>query len=115
MNILADENIEKSVIDFLRDSQNIISIAELKPGITDQEVAELANNSNAILLTEDKDFGEIVFRQKIVKNGVILLRLQGLTTEIKLDVLRELLENHSSEISGSFTVVTTNGIRIRKF
>ena len=51
MNILADENIEKSVIDFLHESQNIISIAELKPGITDHEVAELANNSNAILLT----------------------------------------------------------------
>ena len=115
MNILADENIEKSILDFLRDSHNIISIAELKPGITDQEVAELANNSNAILLTGDKDFGEIVFRQKIIKNGVILLRLHGQTAEIKINILRELLEDHSTKILGSFTVVTTNGIRIRKF
>jgi predicted nuclease of predicted toxin-antitoxin system len=115
MNILADENIEKSVIDFLHESQNIISIAELKPGITDHEVAELANNSNAILLTEDKDFGEIVFRQKMIKSGVILLRLHGQPTQIKINILRELLANHSLEIFGSFTVVTTNGIRIRKF
>ena len=42
-----------------------ISIAELKPGIKDHEILDIAFKENRILITNDKDFGELIYRKKI--------------------------------------------------
>jgi len=68
-------------------------VAELSPSVADEEVLRQANGRNALLLTADKDFGELVFRQRLVHSGVILLRLAGLANatkaELVADVCRE--------------------------
>mgnify|MGYP003976285159 CR=1 FL=1 len=62
---LPDECIDKRIVDNLRDKgYDMICVAELAPSIPDDEVLDLANEKSAILLTNDKDFGELVFRQR---------------------------------------------------
>ena len=60
--ILADENIDIRIITALRDSGlNVVSIQEDFRSVPDSEVIKISKQSNSIILTEDKDFGEWVF------------------------------------------------------
>jgi len=114
MVLLADENIDKEIVDGLRlDGYEILYIAEMEPGITDDKVLKLANDTNALLLTFDKNFGELVFRRKLINNGVILILLSGLSQLNKVDVVKRTLKQHSKKMNKSFTVITSGSIRIR--
>ena len=63
MNLLADESIDLQIVDRLRQDGHLVHyIAEMEPGISDDVVLDLANQDTAVLLTADKDFGELVFR-----------------------------------------------------
>ena len=62
MNLLVDESVGKSIVDALRQNgHNVLYIAEFAPSIDDEVVLHQANLNRALLLTEDKDFGELVF------------------------------------------------------
>jgi predicted nuclease of predicted toxin-antitoxin system len=64
MKFVADENIDRQIVDRLRqDGHIVMSVAEMDPGISDDVVLDLANQEGSLLLTADKDFGELVFRQ----------------------------------------------------
>ncbi|MEW6572158.1 MAG: DUF5615 family PIN-like protein [Bacillota bacterium] len=115
MIFLADESVDQQIIDRLRaHGYTVISVAEMEPGISDAAVLELANGHNAALITADKDFGEIVFRQRRVSKGVILLRLAGLSQEKKAALVAQAIETHLKELEGSFGVITPGSLRIRK-
>jgi hypothetical protein len=61
--LLADEGVDAAIVTRLRsDGHDVVYVAELSPGITDEAVLELANANERILVTTDKDFGELVFR-----------------------------------------------------
>ena len=63
MNLLADEGVDRQIVALLRQAgHDVLYIAELEPGIADQTVFDKANRLNALLITADKDFGELVFR-----------------------------------------------------
>lgn len=114
MKFLADENLDRSVIQKLREAgHKVISVAEMEPGISDEVVLSAANFHEAMLVTEDKDFGELVFRRSLLHQGVILLRLAGLPVAAKAELLVEILATHERELNGAFAVVTTRTIRIR--
>ncbi len=70
MNLLADESVDQPIVERLRsDGFSVISITEQSPGIPDDAVLDLANDADALLLTADKDFGELVYRQGRIHNG----------------------------------------------
>lgn len=75
---------------------------------------ERANEKNALLLTADKDFGELVFRQNRISAGVVLLRLSGLSQIEKAKIISSVIREHSNELSQSFTVVSPGMVHIRK-
>ena len=75
---------------------------------------ERANRLDAILITTDKDFGELVFRQARANEGVILLRLYGTQVSEQVTVLLAALENHEGRLHNAFTVIGTTGVRIRR-
>lgn len=115
MKLLADENIDSSVISRLRQAgHEILAVSEMDPGIPDQIVLEKANREGSMLITEDKDFGELAFRQNLLHLGVILLRLAGIPAANKAALLLDLLEHHAGEMHGSFVVLSHGQIRIRK-
>ena len=84
MRIVADENVDKEIVARLRgDGHDVVYIAEAAPGIDDQTVLLRSVDADAILLTADKDFGELVFGRLLVHSGVLLIRLEGVLPERK--------------------------------
>ena len=115
MNFLADENIDFQIVQILREQKhNVFYVAEMDPGISDEEVLELANQKKAVLITGDRDFGELVFRQHKIMSGVILIRLAGLSSENKALIVSKIINRHLSELSNAFSVITPATIRIRR-
>ncbi len=85
---MADKNVDRQIVERLRqDGHEVWYVAEMDPGVSDQEVLTFANNEQAVLLTADKDFGELVYRQELVNPGVILLRLAGLSPDVKAELV----------------------------
>jgi predicted nuclease of predicted toxin-antitoxin system len=115
MNFLADENLDWQIVERLRrDGHRVLAVAEMEPGISDDLVLELANRGQAILLTGDKDFGELVYRRGQAFNGVILIRLAGLPSNEKAEMVALSIHQHTSELSNAFTVITSKTVRIRR-
>ena len=115
MNRLADEGVDKPIVDQLRqDGYPVIYIAENDPGMPDDAVLELANSNSAVLLTADKDSGELVYRLQRVSHGIILIRLSGLSAETKAKIVALVLKEHSTELEKAFTVIAPDSIRIRR-
>jgi predicted nuclease of predicted toxin-antitoxin system len=115
VNLFADESVDAPVVQRLRqDGHDVLYVAELAPGITDDEVLRDANGRNAILVTADKDFGELVFRQGAIHSGVVLLRLAGLANAIKSEIVAEVCRLRAAELIDSFTVISPGQIRIRR-
>lgn len=113
MKFLTDENIGFKVVFPLRDlGFDIKSILETGRGSKDTSVFSLAKREGRILITTDKDFGELVYVTKLVHKGVILLRLRNNSSTNKLKVLKELFRTHKGELEGAFTVVKEGNVRI---
>ena len=112
--ILADENIDHSVIACLRtEGIEVYSIYENQRGTTDLDIVTLSRNPPRIILTEDKDFADIVFAYQTKGISVILLRYSFDETERITNILINFLRNNISEIWGKFITITTSKIRIR--
>lgn len=114
MRLVGDENVDRQIVERLRqDDHEVWYVAEMDPGINDQDVLDLTNNEGAILLTADKDFGELVFRQRLVNPGIILLRLSGLPSTVKVKRVLQALRTHGEAMREAFVVITHRAIRIR--
>lgn len=114
MIIVADESVDYPIVKRLRaERYEVIAIVELSPSISDDRVLEEANAREAVLLTADKDFGELVYRQKLVHNGVILLRLAGLAALAKAEIVVAMFAHHAEEFPGAFSVISPKLLRIR--
>lgn len=79
----------------------------------DDRVLELANKTQSMLLTDDKDFGLLVYRQKKVHSGVVLLRLSGLSSDTKAKLVRDAVREHASRLERAFIVISPAVMRIR--
>ncbi len=76
MRILADENIARDIVAWLRSGgHDVLFAAKASPGTADIRWVETAEREQHVILTSDKDFGELVFRDRLTSHGVVLLRL----------------------------------------
>jgi len=115
MVFFADESIEAEVTSYLRKRQHIVySISEMAPSISDENVLDFAVRHNAILLTNDKDFGDLVIRQGLNHFGIILLRFRKTIISEKARIVFDVIQEHESELLNSFSVITPSSVRIRK-
>ncbi len=96
------------------DGHDTTYVIELAPSITDDEVLQEANSRGALLLTEDKDFGELVYRLGRVHAGVVLIRLAGLSPTAKARAVAQVLRDHGAELQRAFAVILPGAVRIRK-
>ena len=113
MNFLADESVDKQIVDRLRrDAHIVLYVAEMKPGISDKDVLKEANKEGALLITADKDFGELVFRRREITSGVVLIRLAGLSQNGKAEAAA--IKEHLEELKDAFAVTTPGVMRIRR-
>jgi len=112
---LADENVDKPIVERLRkDNHVILYVLEIEPGIFDDEVIQRANQEGTLLLTADKDFGDLVFRQNRIIYGVVLIRLSGLSSKHKADIIAKAVQEHENEFAHNFTVISHGAVRIRR-
>ncbi|MDE2734376.1 MAG: DUF5615 family PIN-like protein [Gemmatimonadota bacterium] len=114
MNLLADESVDKPIVDRLRqDGHTVLYIAELDPSIDDDAVLHRANQNSALLITADKDFGELVFRLGQIHAGVVLFRLAGLSPEMKAGIVSAAFIHRGHELPSAFSVISPGMVRIR--
>ena len=115
MRFLVDECTGPAVARHLRDQgHDVASVYEVARASTDDAVIQMANDEVRILITNDKDFGEKVFRAGKSHAGVVLLRLKDERPGPKIEVLSRLLELYADKFEGSFVVVSEERIKIAK-
>lgn len=103
MKFITDENLGIQIPKYLKSlGYDVISVIEVALSKPDTDILTIANKENRILLTTDKDFGELVFKEKLIHNGVILLRLKDESVENKKKVLLRELKS-GKEFEGKFT------------
>src|SRR5579862_2232058 len=104
MKIVADECMHAQIVQTLRASgRDVTWIAERAKGIQDSAVLEMSKLVNALLITCDLDFGELVYRKKLANHGVVLTRLSGLSEKLKAEIVLHAFDKHESEFLNSFT------------
>lgn len=113
MRFLADESCDFAVIAALRAARHdVLAVHEFAPGAEDLQVIGLALREERVLLTEDKDFGQLVFAHGQENPGVVLLRFPASARErISRDVVK-LAELRGSRLKATFTIVQPGRIRI---
>ena len=115
MKFLVDECSGPALASWLRDQNfDVFSIYENACGISDEEVIRIATHENRILITNDKDFGEMIFRDERIHRGVILLRLEDERSINKIKVLSHILKTYWDSIEDTFIVATEKRIRFAK-
>ena len=112
---LANENLPKPSVELLRSNGFVVrSIQEEVPGISDAEVVQIALQENLIILTFDRDYGELIFRYgKKKQPGVIYFRDKGTDPLFAGQVLSDLLAAGQIKFNNAFTVIESNNVRQR--
>ena len=115
MRFLVDENAGPSVARWLREQgHDVVSVFETARGTPDDEVISQAFSENRILITSDKDFGDMVYRERRPHHGVIMLRLRDERLVMKIDVLGRLLADYASRLSDNYVVVSEHRVRFAR-
>ncbi len=113
MRILADENFPADAIAALRDKGHDVTWVQTDaPGSSDDQVLARAQKEERILVTFDKDFGELAFRAQLpATSGIILLRISAPSPSHVARVTVEALASRT-DWAGHFAVVEDDRIRM---
>jgi predicted nuclease of predicted toxin-antitoxin system len=114
MRFLLDENVSGTVIRDLRKAEHdVASVKENMQGAKDEDLIAKARSENRILVTHDKDFGELAFKLGLsAMSGVVLIRLSGADPREDNSRIVKILSSHT-DFTGNFTVITDDKIRVR--
>lgn len=114
MTFVADESVDFGIVSALRKNDfKVIAIDEILKGADDETVLSYSFQLNSILITEDKDFGELVHRLKKTHAGTILIRLSGLDSKSKSDIVVNSIKKNLESMKNSFSVITSSQTRIK--
>lgn len=115
MRFLVDECTGPAVAHWLREQKHeVFSVYDAARGMDDDDVIAKAYSENWILITNDKDFGEKVYRERRPHKGVVLLRLEDERAMNKIATLRRLLEAYADQLANQFVVVTERHVRFAR-
>jgi predicted nuclease of predicted toxin-antitoxin system len=114
MRWVADECVDADLVRRLRrDGHDILYVAEIAPGVTDTGVAQRAQEDRRLLLTEDKDFGELIFRSQVTVPGLVLLRIAPGERRLKLTRMQAAVATFGERLYGRYLVVEPGRFRSR--
>jgi len=113
MKFLANENIPFTVVKELRKlGYDIIRIDEIKKGMKDEEVIEVSLKEGRIIITFNKDFGELIIKKKRKVKGIIFLRIAPESIDFIKEKVIAVIEKFT-EIEGKFLIVQKDKVRER--
>ena len=106
MKLMADEGVDKPIVNALRKTGfDVVYILKTNQGASDDFILKIANEQKRILVTQDKDVGELVFRLKSLHYGVVLIRLNGYSSDDKALIIMNAFLKYQFELINSFTVI----------
>jgi len=112
--ILADENLHAEIVQWLREAgHNVLWAAEELGGAGDSDLLALGHREKRIILTNDRDFGELVFRRGSASVGVIFLRFRASSGDEVLRGFQARWPEIATAAEGSFIVATNDAVRVR--
>ncbi len=115
LDILLDENIGVKTADFLsKTGYNVKSVVKNLRGAKDKDVLRASLNEKRLIVTLDKDFCDLTFRDSLPCHGIILLRLNNESPAAINNVLAEFFGSNKENLQGKFVVLTETTARIRK-
>lgn len=115
MKFIVDECTGDSVAKWLKMSgYEAYSVYTENKGAEDEWILEKALKENYIVITNDKDFGKLVFKRGKGHRGVIFLRLQQESTENKIETIKKVIETCKERLTHSFIVASEDFVRISK-
>ena len=115
MKFLVDECTGPAVALWLeKQGHDVFSVYHLARGIDDDQVIEIAQTEQRILITNDRGFGEKVFRERRPHCGVVFLRLGDERAANKIHVLGKLLQQHGNALANRFVVATESRVRFAR-
>ena len=115
MQFVVDESTGTAVVEYLRSlGYDVLAVAETMPQAEDVDILSQASSQSRVLITNDKDFGDLVFRSGQAHHGVILLRLhhdESAANRVRMVTL--VMDQYADRLPDHFIVVSESGIRIR--
>lgn len=115
MKLVADESVEGPTVERLRgDGHLVLFIAETAPGIADYEVIAIARREKTLLLTADKDFGELVFRHGLPHYGILLIRSKDGDADVTAENVTAAVGEFGPELLDRFSVLAGRALRVRR-
>jgi len=115
MRFIVDESTGPMVSRWLSgQGHEVFSVYDEARGMTDDGVIQKAFAEDWILITNDKDFGEKVYRERRPHKGVVLLRLEDERAARKIETISRLLANHANQFVGNFVVATERRVRFAR-
>jgi len=104
---------KKAEVHFKKLGFDVLAVRDVDAAMKDTDILELGVKEQRLIITMDKDFGELVFNSKKPHSGVLLLRMEDANWKQKIEVLSEILKKYSQEIEGKFSVYQDKKLRIR--
>jgi predicted nuclease of predicted toxin-antitoxin system len=115
MRWLADECVAAPLVAFLcAGGHDVLYVAEAAAGLSDADVIALALREKRLLLTEDKDFGDLVFRRERSVPGVVLMRIGPENPALKTIRLAAAIERYGEGLFDHYTVIEEGRFRSRR-
>ncbi|MCI0529224.1 MAG: DUF5615 family PIN-like protein [Nitrospira sp.] len=111
---LVDVGVGKKVERWLLQSQyDVKAVRDISSSMEDDEILQMAVSESRIVLTMDKDFGELVYNFSLPHAGVLLLRLEEAKADEKVKIVKSILENYADQLPNKFSVFQNGRLRIR--
>ena len=112
---VVDVGVGKAVEKFLsQKGYDIVCIRDIDPRMPDEKILEIAVQQKRVVLTMDKDFGELVYNSGLPHKGVLLLRLEQENASAKVRVLSQILVDYIQDLEDHFCVYQKGNLRIKK-
>jgi predicted nuclease of predicted toxin-antitoxin system len=114
MQFLADESCDFNFVRALRAAgHDVLAVAEIALSAEDPEVIRLAVEQGRVLLTEDKDFGQLVFAGAAPSAGVVLSRYPASARQVAIQTLVQLVQEKGNQLHDCFAVVEPGKVRLK--
>jgi predicted nuclease of predicted toxin-antitoxin system len=115
LKFMVDVGVGKKVEQWLREAGcDVLAVREINPHAGDKEILKLAEEDSRIVLTMDKDFGELVYLLGKAHTGVLVLRMEDANGDVKMNVVKNILQQHADKLAGNFCAYKDGTLRISR-
>ncbi|MBF0344428.1 MAG: DUF5615 family PIN-like protein [Nitrospirae bacterium] len=114
LKFLVDVGVGKKVEEYLKkEGFYVKAIRYINPCLNDVEILRIAVSEELMLITMDKDFGELVYNSGKAHTGVLILRLDNATGNEKVEVVKEIISKYADKIKDKFCVFQGGRLRLK--